>query len=164
MMEDMNSSIRQVLIKLFDGRTAVFNTYDHKTVGDLKHKITSDFDLDSSFSHSIWLGLQELGDDICLSDLLQGLDSINLTHHLCLPGGGKKRKKKQYTTPKKIKHKKKKVKLAVLKFYKVEGDKVVRVLKECPAETCGTGVFMAAHHNRSYCGRCGLTYILSNAS
>lgn len=36
-----------------------------------------------------------------------------------LLGGGKKRKKKVYTTPKKIKHKRKKVKLAVLKLYKV---------------------------------------------
>ena len=34
-------------------------------------------------------------------------------------GGGKKRKKKNYTTPKKIKHKRKKVKLSVLKYYKV---------------------------------------------
>ena len=36
-----------------------------------------------------------------------------------LLGGGKKRKKKVYTTPKKIKHKRKKVKLSVLKFYEV---------------------------------------------
>ncbi|CAE7771327.1 ubl-1 [Symbiodinium sp. CCMP2592] len=42
-----------------------------------------------------------------------------------LSGGGKKRKKKTYTKPKKIKHKRKKVKLAVLKFYKVDSnDKV----------------------------------------
>ena len=34
-------------------------------------------------------------------------------------GGGKKRKKKQYTGPKKQKHVRKKVKLAVLKMYKV---------------------------------------------
>jgi len=38
---------------------------------------------------------------------------------LRLRGGAKKRKKKNYSTPKKIKHKKKKVKLAVLKYYKV---------------------------------------------
>lgn len=38
---------------------------------------------------------------------------------LRLRGGAKKRKKKNYTTPKKIKHKHKKVKLAMLKFYKV---------------------------------------------
>ena len=38
---------------------------------------------------------------------------------LRLRGGAKKRKKKNYTTPKKIKHKHKKVKLPVLKYYKV---------------------------------------------
>merc|ERR1740121_1234053 len=44
-----------------------------------------------------------------------------------LDGGAKKRKKKTYTKPKKIKHKRKKVKLAVLKFYKVDSnDKVTR--------------------------------------
>jgi hypothetical protein len=38
---------------------------------------------------------------------------------LRLRGGAKKRKKKVYTKPKKIKHKHKKVKLAVLRFYQV---------------------------------------------
>lgn len=53
----------------------------------------------------------------------------------------KKRKKKNYTTPKKIKHKKKKVKLAVLKFYKVDGNgKISRLRRECTSETCGAGV------------------------
>jgi ubiquitin len=48
----------------------------------------------------------------------------------------KKRKKKVYTTPKKIKHKRKKTKLAVLKYYKVDGDgKIERLRRECPAET-----------------------------
>ena len=37
-----------------------------------------------------------------------------------LRGGAKRRKKKSYTTPKKNKHKRKKVKLAVLKYYKVD--------------------------------------------
>jgi ubiquitin len=55
---------------------------------------------------------------------------------LRLRGGGKKRKKKVYTTPKKIKHKRKKTKLAVLKYYKVDGDgKIERLRRECPAET-----------------------------
>lgn len=47
--------------------------------------------------------------------------SLESTLHLVLRlrGGAKKRKKKNYTTPKKIKHKHKKVKLAMLKFYKV---------------------------------------------
>merc|ERR1719253_1040618 len=55
-----------------------------------------------------------------------------------LLGGGKKRKKKTYTKPKKVKRKHKKVKLAVLKFYKVEGDsKVTRLRRACPQ--CGPG-------------------------
>jgi ubiquitin-small subunit ribosomal protein S27Ae len=40
-----------------------------------------------------------------------------------------------YTTPKKIKHKRKKTKLAVLKYYKVDSDgKIERLRRECPAE------------------------------
>ena len=78
---------------------------------------------------------------------------------LRLRGGGKKRKKKVYTTPKVIKHKHKTVKLAVLKFYRVDDDgKITRLRKECPAEQCGAGVFMAQHKDRYYCGKCGLTY------
>merc|ERR1712110_780507 len=54
---------------------------------------------------------------------------------LRLRGGAKKRKKKNYTTPKKIKHKKRKVKLAVLKYYKVDDNgKINRLRRECPAE------------------------------
>ena len=80
---------------------------------------------------------------------------------LGLDGGAKKRKKKTYTKPKKIKHKRKKVKLAVLKFYKVDSnDKVTRLRRECPHELCGPGVFMAMHFNRYYCGKCHLTYLI----
>ena len=52
---------------------------------------------------------------------------------LRLRGGGKKRKKKQYTKPKKIKHKHKKVKLAVLKYYKVDGNGKITRLRCAPA-------------------------------
>ncbi|KAL3137130.1 Ubiquitin-40S ribosomal protein S27a [Trebouxia sp. C0010 RCD-2024] len=76
-----------------------------------------------------------------------------------LLGGAKKRKKKTYTKPKKQKHKHKKIKLAVLKFYKVDDSgKVQRLRKTCPAPECGPGIFMATHFNRVYCGKCGLTY------
>jgi len=86
------------------------------------------------------------------------------TLHLVLRlrgGGGKKRKKKVFTTPKKIAHKHKNVKLAVLKFYKVDAatNKITRLRKECPQETCGAGVFMANHYDRYTCGKCTLTYV-----
>jgi small subunit ribosomal protein S27Ae len=64
------------------------------------------------------------------------------------------------TDPKKRKHKKKKVPLAVLKFYKVDDSgAITRTRMECPHPDCGAGVFMAAHKDRQYCGKCGLTYV-----
>ena len=30
---------------------------------------------------------------------------------------------------------------------------------ECPGPECGAGIFMAAHFDRQYCGKCGLTYV-----
>merc|ERR1719215_1829123 len=63
-------------------------------------------------------------------------DEASVFVNLELAGGGKKRKKKTYTKPKKVK-------LAVLKFYKVDSnDKVTRLRRECPHELCGPGVFM----------------------
>ena len=106
----------------------------------------------------------------CLDNLLSFINgffllyflNIESTLHLVLRlrGGGKKRKKKNYTTPKKIKHKHKKVKLSVLKYYRVDDNgKIHRLRRECPAEECGAGIFMAAHFDRQYCGKCGLTYV-----
>ncbi|KAB7504202.1 Ubiquitin-40S ribosomal protein S27a [Armadillidium nasatum] len=81
---------------------------------------------------------------------------------LRLRGGAKKRKKKNYTTPKKIKHKHKKVKLPVLKYYKVDDNgKITRQRRECPSEECGAGIFMANMFDRQYCGRCHLTYVFN---
>ena len=60
--------------------------------------------------------------------------------------GGAKKRKKSYTTPKNNKHKRKKVKLAVLKYYKVDENGRISGLRwECPSDECGIGVFMASH-------------------
>ena len=40
-------------------------------------------------------------------------------------------------------------------YYKVSGDKVERLKKNCPK--CGPGVFLGEHSNRSSCGKCGYT-------
>ena len=54
------------------------------------------------------------------------------------------------------------VKLAVLKYYKVDGNgKITRLRRVCPDAACGPGTFMASHFDRQYCGKCGLTYMFT---
>ena len=80
---------------------------------------------------------------------------------LAVEGGRKKKKKKTYTKPKKVKHQNKKVKLAILKYYKVDPrtHKIERLKRECTHPDCGPGIFMANHYDRQYCGKCHLTYM-----
>eukprot|EP00182_Erythrolobus_australicus_P005793 CAMPEP_0185829654 /NCGR_PEP_ID=MMETSP1353-20130828/375_1 /TAXON_ID=1077150 /ORGANISM="Erythrolobus australicus, Strain CCMP3124" /LENGTH=151 /DNA_ID=CAMNT_0028527471 /DNA_START=128 /DNA_END=583 /DNA_ORIENTATION=+ len=108
--------------------------------------------------------LMAAGKDLFDEEELNVAENATLFSALRLLGGGKKRKKKTYTKPKKIKHKHKKVKLAVLKYYKVGDDgKVTHLRRECPDERCGAGIFMAdMKDKRQYCGRCHLTLIPEN--
>lgn len=69
-----------------------------------------------------------------------------------MEGGKGKKKKKKQKKPKK-KHVKRKVKLAVLNYFKVDDGKVVRLRQRSP-----TGTFMAEHSDRYYCGRSHITY------
>lgn len=45
--------------------------------------------------------------------------------------------------------------MGVHNYYQIDGDKLVRLRKECPK--CGGGSFMAQHNDRESCGKCGYT-------
>tara|TARA_B100000315_G_C14564733_1_gene582342 strand:+ start:703 stop:906 length:204 start_codon:yes stop_codon:yes gene_type:complete len=55
----------------------------------------------------------------------------------------------------KVDTKKKKPSTQVWRFYKINGDKVEKNKIEC--QRCGKGVFLADHHDRHACGKCGYT-------
>ncbi|KRX60086.1 Rho guanine nucleotide exchange factor 12 [Trichinella sp. T9] len=130
------------------------------TIGEIKKQIQEEEE--SLCLSYLVLGGRPLEDDWTLAQCnIQEFSTLDLSYRLL--GGAKKRKKKMYTTPKKIKHKKKKVKLAVLKYYKIdENGKVSRLRKECTSESCGAGVFMANHYNRQYCGKCYCTMVVQD--
>ena len=75
---------------------------------------------------------------------------------ISLEGGAKGKKKKQTTKKAKKRHVHKKEKLRILKCYKVDGEKVVRLRRMC--EVCPPGTFLAEHEDRLYCGRCRSAY------
>ncbi|KAG0256846.1 hypothetical protein BG011_004299 [Mortierella polycephala] len=146
----------QYFVKSLSGQTLALNAQAGDSISNVMSFIQE--------REGIAAGVQRLsfaGKALSSETLLATIPAMaTLDLNVDLLGGGKKRKKKTYTTPKKIKHKKRKVKLAVLKFYQVDNNgKITRLRRECPSETCGAGVFMAWHHDRQYCGRCGLTYV-----
>lgn len=151
----------QLFLKTLDGTTAVLR--DVSTISDLHsaaiaaHGSIDSLDLRLSYASRPLTGT--FSGATSLKELGIG-DHSTVFAAARLLGGGKKRKKKTYTKPKKIKHKQKPVKMAVLKYYNISDDgKIERLRKECSADTCGAGVFMASHSDRVYCGKCGLTYV-----
>eukprot|EP00884_Botryococcus_braunii_P014795 jgi/Botrbrau1/23316/Bobra.0102s0053.1 len=144
----------QIFVRTDKTHTLSFD--DNATVADVKTRV---FGLEGTSieEQRVLFQSKQLEDGVKLSDAGIG-DEDTLYILLRLLGGAKKRKKKTYTKPKKQKHKHKKVKLAVLKYYKVDDSgKVTRLKKTCP--TCGPGIFMATMYDRVYCGQCHVTYM-----
>ncbi|KAL0144839.1 ribosomal protein S27a-domain-containing protein [Mucor lusitanicus] len=141
----------QLFVKSLAGNTLALEVTSSTSVEQVKSMIAAREGIDADFQCLSFAG-KSLQDAEALA--LYGVQD-NSTLHLNaeLLGG-------DLHHPKKIKHKRTKVKMAILKMYKVdESGKITRLRRECPNATCGAGVFMAKHKDRQYCGKCHLTYV-----
>ena len=140
-----------ILIETITGQRTICN---EDTIEGIMNHIQSKMGIPQDEQTLLFNGKKlELGKNLNDFSLVDN-SKINLI--ISLKGGAKGKKKKKEVKKTKKKHVHKKVKLAILKYYKVEGDKVIRLKQMC--KVCPPGTFLAEHADRLYCGRCRTAY------
>ena len=118
----------------------------------MKAKIAEEYGCDSEEIYLVHgTNIMEETEDLSAYGIV---DESNVEVHLTMDGGKKKRKKKIFTKPKRVPHKHKKVSMAVLNYFSVEGSGKVKKLKI----ESSPGVYMADHPDRYVCGKTGKTF------
>ena len=126
-------------------------TCNVKTIEEMKENIELEMGIPQCEQTLLYKGKKLISGEL---ESIEENSIINLI--ISLNGGAKGKKKKKEVKKTKKKHVHKKVKLAILKYYKVEGDKVIRLKQMC--KVCPPGTFLAEHADRLYCGRCRTAY------
>ena len=134
-----------IRIETITGKSIII---DAENANEIREKIENEMGIPKN-EQTLLLNGKKLTDEKIENNCL-----INLI--ISLEGGAKGKKKKKEIKKTKKKHVHKKVKLAILKYYKVDGDKVIRLKQMC--KVCPPGTFLAEHSDRLYCGRCRTAY------
>ena len=137
-----------IYVKTLTGKTNQISINSNSSISELNNEINSTFGVPAEEQKLIFNG-QKLSSGLVSN---YGLTEESCVYLIVDIEGGKKKKKKKAKKPKR-QHKKKKVNLAVLKYFKVEGGKVVRLRQRSEV-----GTFMAEHADRYYCGKSHITF------
>lgn len=143
----------RIQVNTLTGKTANISlNKDNSTVESLSNQVEEVFGVPLDEQKLIFNNQKLTEGSLSVFGLSEDSNS-NIVYMLIDIDGGKGKKKKKKTKKPKKSHKKKKVNLAILKYFKIEDGEVVRLRKQSPI-----GTYMAEHSDRYYCGKSHVAY------